>query len=370
MISRHTAVVVLAAASLTGCASKPAEVDNTPLIRTAVIKTTVENSGIKGFFGNKTDRTVSVMNQISRIDEKIAPTGSVLSRIGRKQDRSDIIRLDRDLEWAIDNRKKTYSECPIGGCAPVLFNLQALHQQDASEAEEYEDELDSCVVSITENSISYEPTGQSRTVNGFPAVEHEFNWTIRGKDDAGETFHNEISVINWMTPVTGVVGEAVAMHAAFDRNYRSRLAQRIPENAYGVLPPEVAEIIVTQLTAGMEEAEIDALLRKFAQLSIPEGYSISNKVSWDAHNNTCTEPPEPEEEKNDSLDTSSFSGLLRSVGKRVVDQEVDRRKAEKAREISLRPILSVLTDVQSIDILDIRESKLTVQDSFRLVDRS
>ena len=63
-------------------------------------------------------------------------------------------------------------------------------------------------------------------------------------------------------------------------------------------------------------------------------------------------------------------GLLKSVGKKVIKQEVDKKKAEKAREIALRPVLSVLTDVKSIEILEIRESQLTVPEKYKLLNRS
>ena len=41
-------------------------------------------------------------------DEKIQFNGSLLSRFGGKQDRSEIIRLDRDLECSIKNRREQY----------------------------------------------------------------------------------------------------------------------------------------------------------------------------------------------------------------------------------------------------------------------
>lgn len=354
---------------LTACASAPPAVDNTPLIRAAVVKSTIQNGGVKGFLANETDRSVSVMDQITRIDNQIKFTGSILSRVSKKQNLSDIVRLDRSVEWSLDNNQKTYRECPLGGCRTASFGFEALQNDDGFERED--EQLDeTCQISVTENSLIMSPTGESRIVNGYQATEHLLEWKIRAKDDQGQTFRTEIAVSNWMTPIKGDIAEAVSMHAAFDRNYRNALAEKYPDNLYEVIPPQVLEVMMRALTAGMSDEEVDNLLNKFSSLKIPEGYSVSNKLTWEAKNDTCAAPPEPAEEESDALDTGSISGLLKSVGKKVIKQEVDKKKAEKAREIALRPVLSVLTDVKSIEILEIRESQLTVPEKYKLLNRS
>jgi len=101
-----------------------------------------------------------------------------------------------------------------------------------------------------------------------------------------------------------------------------------------------------------------------------QGFPISQKFQWDARNETCSAPPEPEEESEDSLNTSSFKGLLASVGKKIVKQEVDKKKAERAREIAMQPMLSVIVETQSIEITEIRESQLSVPANYKLENRS
>ncbi len=368
---KQFAVLTLSSAVLVGCASKPPKVvDNSPLIRTAVVTSTIKNSGIKGFFGNQTDRSVSVMDQITRVDNQVKYTGSVLGRLSKKQSVSDIIRLDRNLEWNMDNRAKTYRECPIGGCLTTSAKYEALLQDDGFESDEQNDIDESCQITITENTFTMAPTGAQRLVNGYDSTEHALNWTVRGKDPEGKTFHSEISVINWMTPITGDIAEAVSMHNAFNQNYQTQLKGRFPLNTYQVIPADTLEVFFKAFTAGMSEVEANKLLKKFEDLQVPEGYSVSNKFTWDARNETCAEPEEPEQEEEDKLNTGSLTGLLASVGKQVIKQEVDKKKKEKAREIALRPVFSVLTDVKAIEIRDIRESQLSVPAKFKLLNRS
>lgn len=369
MKNTKTVTLMFFATWLTACASPAPVVDDTPLIRTAVVKSTIQNGGLKGFLANQTDRSVSVMDQVSRIDNEIKFTGSVLGRFGGKQNRSDIVRLDRGVEWSLDNRRKDYRECPLGGCQTTSFGFEGLQNDEGFEGNE-DDFDESCQVSITENTVKMAPTGETRVVNGYQSSEHLMEWTVRGKDDQGKTFLSEVAVTNWMTPITGEIAEVVNIHAAFDRKYRNTLAEQYPESLHGVIPQESLEVFFRAFTAGMDDEEIQNLLSKFDGLQVPEGYSVSNKLTWEAKNETCAAPKEPEEEEEDSLNTGSLAGLLKSVGEKVVKQEIDKKKAEKAREIELRPILTVLTDIKSIEITEIRESKLSVPASYKLVNRS
>jgi len=69
------------------------------------------------------------------------------------------------------------------------------------------------------------------------------------------------------------------------------------------------------------------------------------------------------------LNTSSIKGLLGSVTKQIVKQEVDKKAAEKAREIELAPIFIYIVDVTSVEMADIRESQLSVPSNYKLITR-
>ena len=367
MTTRKVIPVAMISAALTACASTP-EVDNTPLIRTAVITTEIQNGGVKGFMANETLERFHVMDEISRVDSEFQFTGGVLSRVGGKKSKSEILRLDRGLEWDMDNRKKTYRECPIGGCKTASFGFEGIMGDDQFESED--DQLDdACEIVITDNSLSSKPSGQTRTINGFNASEHLFTWNIEGEDSEGNTMRNEITLSSWMTPIEGSVQEALTMKVAFDENYQRAINNEIPDGVYEVLPREAAEVLTKFMTAGMSEAEKSELWEKFADLQAPSGYPVSTKFQWNSRNDTCAAPEEPEAE-DDQLDTGSLSGLLKSVGSQIVKQEVKKREEAKKREIALRPVFSLVTEVKSIEIKDIRESQLTVPANYKLQNRT
>ena len=57
------------------------------------------------------------------------------------------------------------------------------------------------------------------------------------------------------------------------------------------------------------------------------------------------------------------------VSKQIVKQEVDKKKAEKAREFELAPIFVYIQDVTSVKMADIRESQLSVPAGYKLLTR-
>ena len=103
------------------------------------------------------------------------------------------------------------------------------------------------------------------------------------------------------------------------------------------------------LLGALSEADREALKRQMAGATPIEGYPISRKVQWDSRDETCAAPPE-EEAEPDRLDTRSFAGLLKSVGKTVVNQEIEKKREEKREEIAMRPVFSIVEEVKSIEI--------------------
>ena len=317
--------------ALGGCAAKPPAVDDTPLLRTAVVVTEVTNNGLKGQFANEGTRTVRTVPDARRTDDATRFTGSVMSRVGGKQDRSGIIRLEERLRWSLDNRKERYYECPLEGCESILTTFGAdAFEGDGFEVDE-DPELDErCDVRVVENDFVMDRTGERREINGFPADEHVASWTYSAKDGEGRLARQQIAMTVWTTPETGEIAEVAAMNEAFDAAYREAVAAEAPEALAALVPAAGLQVLLAQLLDGLDEEQRRALERQLANLTPIEGFPVSRKIQWEGKDETCAAPPEPEEQQA-RLDTGSFSGLLKSVGKQLVDQEIDKKKAEKAR---------------------------------------
>jgi len=332
--------LLLAIIFVGGCASKPAVVDNSPILRTAQITTEFTSSGLKGLFAHKgTSSSVTYEN---------------------------MRRIDRGFKFT--NRKKNYQECPLGGCEGQGPFQGAVY--DAETEDDFEEEEDaSCIITMSDMSFNIKKTGQQRTLNGFPAEEYLIDWRANGSDDQGGKLENLFEMNIWTTPVTPVISEALGMQEQFNTNYYAAINDGYPESMQKAIPREAMALLTRYFIDTLEEADV-AKLKSMMGNTIPiEGFPVSRKVKWDARNNTCSAPPEPKEEEKGRLNTGSLKGLIASVGKELVDQEIEKKKAEKAREFELAPIFLYVEDVTSIQMADTRESRLTVPANYKLITR-
>jgi len=370
-MSRPALLLAAPLLALGACASKPpVVVDESPLLRTAVVVTEVTNNGLKGQFASEGTRTVRTVPTARRTDDRMKFTGSVMSRVGGKQDRSAIVRLEDRLLWSLDNKKKRYYECPLDGCESFLTTFGAdAYEGDEFDVDEDPEIDDSCDVRVIENAFFMDRTGETRQINGFPAEEYVASWTYSAKDRDDRLARQQIAMTVWTTPETGEIAEARAMTDAFDAAYIDAVSDT-PPGALAMLVPEAgAKVLVEQLLGSLDEAQRRELERQLAALTPIEGVPVSRKIQWEGKDETCAAPPAPAEEEA-GLDTGSFRGLLKSVGEQIVDQEIDKKKAEKAREFELAPIFSMIEEVKSISIEEMRASQLTVPPDYKLQNRN
>jgi len=368
----HNTVIGIACLTLLqACASAPeAAPDTTPLVKSAIVTSNIRNNGFKGQFANDTVHVRKTVANMQRIDDDFKFTGSIMGRLGSKQSRSEIIRLDKNLEWQLDNRAKRYRECVIGKCWAESGFRSDLYSEETAEARDEQEEQDACDLTMTTNDFFIKKTGASRDVNGFPADEYKVNWEMAFKDSEGKTARNLITIDLWTTPVQGDLAEAIAMQTSFEDALRQREQAAMDENFLKAAPTGSLELMMKHLLEDFDEADLKKIKALMAKATKIEGFPISRKIQWDAKNETCAAPPEPEEEDEDTLNTGSLKGLLASVGKQVVKQEVKKKRDEKAREIAMQPLLSIVEDIKSIEITEIRESQLSVPSGYKLDNRS
>ena len=362
---RVSTLALCISAALASCSS-PEVIDDSPIVRSATIVSSVTNGGMKGQFASSGARTVKTVEDMRREDEAFKFTGGIMSRLGGSGDASNIVRLDRGAIYRLDNKRKTYEECPITGCPSFLDNLT--QGRTYGEEQERESVADECQISTLENDLTIERTGIQREISGFSTDEYLFRWSIVMQDPDGKQMRSEITSQTWTTPITGVVAQALQMNDTYDQAYVKASGKDYPENLRKVMPADALEVMSTYLLDAMSDADTD-FVQKLAAIPEIQGYPISNSIEWQMSGQTCATPEEPEEENEDVLDTGSFGGLLSSIGRQVVNQEIAKKKEEKLREIALEPIFSYVETVDSIAIEDLRSSKLDVPAGYKLAGR-
>lgn len=369
----YKACLFLGASLIAGCASKPPEViDNTPLLQAAMVTSNYSTTGFKGFLASKGTQD-SYTFPDKRVTKRTSKyTGSIMSRVGGSQSTSDIIRMDKGLEWQSDNKKKTYYECAIGECKGIGNNVSAAF--DSEQAGQYEEDDDDlppgCVVTVQEQKFDIAKTGEKREVNGFPAEEYMIDWRYIAADDEGGKLDNLLEITIWTTPQTAAMTDALNVQDQFGANYTKALNDGYPDAFTKAIPRNAFKMLEKFFLDSLSESELSKLKGMMADNIAIEGFPVSNKIKWDARNTTCAAPKEPEtEEEKGRLNTSSFKGLLGSVAKQVVKQEVDKKVEEKAREIELAPVFVYIKDITAVEMSEVRESQLSVPANYQLITR-
>jgi len=374
---KRVPAVVGAAMLLHGCASTPpppAVPDNSPLLNGSIVTSKITSNGLKGQFASKTVQVRKTVGTNQRMDSTTEYTGAILSRVTPKQKTSEIVRLDKNVEWILLHDQKSYFECKPGNCIAQLAPGGVLSQKNGSQsgAGSTPSETEgsgveaACPLTLAKNDFVVTETGAQRDVNGFPANEYKVDWTIIQTDPEGREALNSISMAIWTTPESGNLAEAIALQNRFDEAYSKARSEDIPEELARAAPGEAMNYLGQLLLDNMSESDRQKI--EAGALKI-KGFPISQTFQWDAKNETCPELIAAAPEQEEELNTSSLSGLLKSVRKKVVKQEVDKVKEAKTREIALQPITRITEEIVSIELTGIRESQLSPPANYTIVKR-
>ncbi|HUJ87471.1 MAG TPA: hypothetical protein VLX30_11530 [Burkholderiales bacterium] len=286
-------MVSIAAVAAAGCSGTlPApEPDNTPVHPTAVIETHVSSNGLKGMFPFETDERRYVRADMSRDESTFKGTGTysgfLVNMFGPNED-AVIERLDRDLRWTIDLRKKQYTECPLKGCrkpAKPERNEAAAEKQKQPEAKREP----GCVMHVAKKSFSVKATGQKRDINGFDATEYRVAWIVTLRDDKGRDSTSSLKIESWTTPLTPAMREALHLEAAYARAYARtvhegrRSRSREPSET---LPPEVGKAMLGYL-GQLGAKDRAALIGVDRELERIKGHPVLTRVEWNYEGNAC-----------------------------------------------------------------------------------
>jgi hypothetical protein len=283
--------LVLAATALTaaGCTTTPPpapEPDNTPTHPTAVIETYVTTNGLKGLFPLEMDERRFVRVNMSREENVIKGTGrftGFLVNMFGPNDDAVIDRLDRKRHWALDLRKRQYTECPLSGCATPQ-GVPPAEQQKPPKAERES----GCVPRISKKSFTVTPTGRKRAINGFDASEYRVAWIVTLRDKAGRSSTSTLKMEIWTTPVSAAMRAALRIDQTYARAYAAAVhgANAGAVDLSQPVPPEVGNAMLAYI-GELNAGDRAALLAVGKQLQRIKGHPIRSRIDWDFEGNAC-----------------------------------------------------------------------------------
>jgi len=340
---------LLAVLLLTGCAGKPPVVDNSDKNPTAVYTT---KGSISGFV--LPDATISEA-VYTRPDRRLTTTkreyDSWMARqfLGNSSE-SVILRMDRGVRWTLidDDGNKTYTECPLAGCAMAdMKKLSDRQMKEGGKARQFDydpndKKASACPVKLVTNSFKVTSTGRTRTIAGQPSREYRADWVVEYKDSKGRKDSNRLKMVFWNTQPSAEMKKVWAVNAQANKAYLKKIKQ--DNNALAELIPE--EIFSALTVFVGDKVSNSKLGRQIAsEMKKAKGYPMATTVEWYLDRKACVDPQKAKKAKKDiSFD---WAHPVDAMTKTATDMA-----SEKAAEMFLpnpnEPIFRYTTEVTSI----------------------
>lgn len=291
-------VTLLTLAFLTACAGPAPLVDNSDKNPTAVI---ASKSAISGFVLPDATTTEVVY---SRNDRRLTTTQRKYDSWMARQffgntSEATILRMDRDLRWVmIDNDgDKTYTECPLAGCANAgMERFKALQKKEEKQGKTGAQSFDydpndkaasACPISLTQNTFKVSSTGKTRQIAGQLSKQYHANWVVEYKDEKGRADKNHLKMVFWNAQPSAEMEKAWAMSAQADQAYLEKLKQ--DENALTMVIPD--EILSTLTVFAGDLVSNNKWAKNMAkEMAKAKGHPMSTTVEWYLDRKACFEP--------------------------------------------------------------------------------
>ncbi|MDD5304756.1 MAG: hypothetical protein PHS14_16800 [Elusimicrobia bacterium] len=352
---RHLFSAALAGLLLPGCSKEV--LPDYPLHGTAVTRTYFHNLGFKGLFASESTRTVSTRADMRREEDEFKFTGMMMKHLAGGRGGAVIWRVDKNKQWRLDPKTKTYAECPLLGCPPSREPQEARPEPPSQEPPR---KKPSCALTLARNKLSVDATAESREINGFKARRYKVSWEVVLQDKDKKKNTSLVTIDIWTTPENDPRIEAVR---TVDRNFEQHVKARAPERSGvgKVVPAEAMNIIAMQFLAGLSADQRAAVTAASKELGKIRGLPVSTRLEWNLGGDACQSEAQaaPKEAPPSGIDVShGVGGLLGSAAKRGAQSKAD--------EMAAKPVFAFIEEIQKMDVEPASDGLFVPPPSYKL----
>ncbi len=283
-------IIFAIATTVAACSTtqKAPEPDNSPTNPTAVFETHIVNGGVMGVLPFESTEKRYVRANMRRDDNRVKGSGTfaTITNFFLSNENTYIERLDRNVRWTLYNSKKEYIECPVHGCPLPPAKERAAEEKKSEPKAKTES---GCTMRIANTSFNVKSTGEKREINGFNSEQYQIAWLVKLQDDTKRKTTSTLNIELWTTPLTAAMRQALGIEETFDKAYAASAPRARPATAKKseVLPPEVAQMMLSYLSSGISASDRDAFVRAGKQLEKIKGHPISTHIEWSMEGNAC-----------------------------------------------------------------------------------
>ena len=277
---RSAASGVALALTLAACkALAPIDPDQTRTQPTVVLATRTSVTGTPDFPAFESTSQSYTRANVQRSESTLEGNGAFTNLTSGAEAR--IERLDRKLVWTLDAKRKQYGECPLKGCSGAMPK-KAPMKADADEG---------CRLRIGNTTITVEPTGHKRNINGFDAEQYDIKWLVTFRDNASRKSISSMSIDLWSTPITTMLKEAKVIEKNYAHARKKILGLEAGPDRLIDLPPEAGRMINTYLFPNVTPADRANFLAGARKLEKVQGMPILMTVNWSFAGEACSMDP-------------------------------------------------------------------------------
>lgn len=358
----RTSIAVAVAAALAACAQKPV-VDTTPENPTAVFETRTSFSGIQGNFPFETTEKRFMRADMSREQRATKGTGQfsgwLVTKVAGGPGDTHIARLDRKLQWMVNEKDKQYMECPIAGCA-MPEGMEKMQKPDAERQEQPKRKTEEgCTTRIASNTFTVKPTGQKKDMNGFNADQYDGAWVVRMEDKQKRTSTSTLKIDMWTSADNAEMKKALDTEQAFGRNYMAAVPKPMfPVGKPGeapAIPPDVMQNMTAYLgtLSASDRATFMRVVEEFKKI---KGRPVFTKYEWFVEGNACGGDKEQQQQQS-SASKSPTDALMSSA------MSMFNKKEEKPA--GPQPLMSFTVEVKQMGVVPMRDSVFLVPAGYK-----
>jgi len=316
-------------------------------------KIKVISDGFRGMGAFESTTTTFLQGDAQRSDAKLKFTGRFMKMLSPKGTVTNIIRLDKELVWTLDDKKKKYTEQTFDEMRETFEEYgEAGYSQDmqgASSDEDYEAEY-----KWSKPVVKVKNLGDKKTINGFNCQHYLASVTTVGT-------HIETGIKDTMLFVSDLwnsnnVSNKMDSVDDFSKRYIKAIGFELPGNQ-GLA-----------MIGGMYKDQMQTLGDEISKL---KGYPVVNDMKLTMTKNlTSVEQEEEEELEEENLSMRdiqrNFKGLL---GKKVMKDVFDKKAedtTEESQKSSVSELFHMKSEVLSINEGNIATDKFEVKKGYKL----
>lgn len=314
-------------------------------------ETKVTSAGFMGMGAFESTTKTYLQGDAQRSDSKLKFTGTFMKMLSPKGTVTNIIRLDKELIWDFDNKKKKYTEQTFDEIRESFKQLeegeytQGMPTGTADEDYEADYKWKKPVVKVKNLK-------ETKTINGFSCQHYLVSVTTIGT-------HIETDIKDTMLFVSDLwnakgVSKKMGLVYDFNRRYMKAIGFDVPENQ-GLA-----------MIAGMYKDQMQMIEGEVSKL---KGYPIVNDMKLTITKNLLsaeqeeTGKVEPQEESISLRDIQrNFGGLL---GKKIMKDVLDK-KTEKPQKTSVSELFHMKSETLSISEGSISANVFEVKKGYKL----